>query len=117
MHELGIVNYVVKVVEQLAVEQELTKVESVTLEFGEVSGIVSSYLTRYWEWYTAKAEHAELLQGSRLICETLPAVTWCDDCKKEYPTIQYGKTCPYCGSGHTWLLRGQEMNIKEISAE
>ncbi len=110
MHELGIVNYVVKQVEKLAVENELTKVESVTLEFGEVSGVVPSYLVKYWDWYVKK-------EDSVLKYETLPAITWCDNCKGEYPTVQYGKTCPYCGSGETWLLRGQEMNIKEIVAE
>ena len=117
MHELGIVNYVVKQVEKLAVENELTKVESVTLEFGEVSGVVPSYLVKYWDWYVKKEEHAALLGDSVLKYETLPAITWCDNCKGEYPTVQYGKTCPYCGSGETWLLRGQEMNIKEIVAE
>ena len=54
MHELGIVNYVVKKVEELAEENELVKVESVTLEFGEVSGIVPSYLVKYWDWYVKK---------------------------------------------------------------
>lgn len=116
MHELSIVNYVVKEVEQVAAENALTRVHSVTLEFGEVSGIISSYLIRYWKWYTDKAEHS-LLKDSELKCLTLPAVTWCDGCRKEYPTVKYGKICPYCGSEKTWLLRGQEMNIKEIEAE
>lgn len=31
-----------------------------------------------------------------------------------YPTVKYGKTCPYCGSGETWLQQGREMNIKQI---
>ena len=41
-------------------------------------------------------------------------MTWCDSCKKTYPTVKYGKTCPYCGSGETWLQQGREMNIKQI---
>ena len=114
MHELGIINYVVKQVDQLADENDLTKIYSVTLEFGEVSGIITSYLHNYWDWYTKKFPRFE---GSKLKCEIIPAVTWCDNCKKEYPTVKYGKTCPYCGSGETWLLRGNEMNIKEIEAE
>ncbi len=46
--------------------------------------------------------------------EKLPAVTWCDDCKKTYPTVEHGKICPHCGSPQTWLLQGNEFNIKEI---
>ena len=114
MHELGLVNYVVKEVTRIAEENNVKKVSSVTLEFGEVSGIVTSYLNDYWNWYTKKFP---LFDGAKLICEEIPAVTWCDDCKKTYPTVIYGKTCPHCGSANTWLLKGNEMNIKEIEVE
>ncbi|MBQ9272993.1 MAG: hydrogenase maturation nickel metallochaperone HypA [Mogibacterium sp.] len=111
MHELGLVNYVVKEVSKIAEENNVEKISSVTLEFGEVSGIVSSYLYDYWDWYTKKFP---IFEGSKLICEEIPAVTWCDNCKITYSTVQYGKTCPHCGSGNTWLLRGNEMRIKEV---
>ena len=113
MHELGLVNYVVKQVSKIAEENNVTKVGSVTLEFGEVSGIVTSYLYDYWNWYTKKFP---LFDGAKLICETIPAITWCDNCKQTYPTVKYGKTCPHCGSGHTYLLRGNEFTIQEIEA-
>jgi hydrogenase nickel incorporation protein HypA/HybF len=111
MHELGLVNYVVKEVDKIARENNVKKIKSVTLEFGEVSGIVQAYLYDYWLWYTKKFP---LFEGSQLICEEIPAVTWCNDCKITYSTIAYGKTCPHCGSGNTWLLRGNEMRIKQV---
>ena len=114
MHELGLVNYVVKQVSRIAEENHVAKIHSVTLEFGQVSGIVTSYLYDYWNWYTKKFP---LFDGARLLCEEIPAVTWCDDCKQTYPTVQYGKTCPHCGSGNTWLQQGNEMNIKQIEME
>ncbi|MEE1327282.1 MAG: hydrogenase maturation nickel metallochaperone HypA [Oscillospiraceae bacterium] len=46
--------------------------------------------------------------------EILPAVTWCDDCKQEYETVAHGRICPYCSSERTWLLKGNELNIKEV---
>ena len=113
MHELSIVTYVMKEVEKVAQENNLTQIESVTLEFGEVSGIVPSYLVDCWNWYAKKTP---LISGTKLLYETLPVVTWCNACKKTYPTLQYGKTCPDCGSGETWLQQGNEMNIKEIVA-
>lgn len=113
MHELGIVTYVIKQVEEVAKENQLTKIESVTLEFGEVSGIEPEYLVDCWNWYAKKTPSIE---GTQLLYETIPAVTWCNACKSTYPTIQYGKTCPHCGSGETWLQQGNEMNIKQIVA-
>ena len=44
MHELGTVFYVIREVEQVVEENHLTKVASVTLEIGEVSGIIPYYL-------------------------------------------------------------------------
>ena len=100
----------------LALEEglELLEEQAVFLGFlqgGEVAGIVTDYLYDYWNWYTKKYH---LLEGTTLKCEEIPAVTWCDDCKITYSTIAYGKTCPHCGSGNTWLLRGNEMRIKSI---
>ena len=40
MHELGTVFYVIREVEQVVEENHLTKVASVTLEIGEVSGMI-----------------------------------------------------------------------------
>ena len=111
MHELGLVNYTVKEVSKIAEANNVKRIRSVTLEFGEVSGIVTSYLYDYWNWYTKKYP---MFEGSTLYCEEIPAVTWCDDCKITYSTVQYGKTCPHCGSSRTWLIRGNEMRIKSV---
>lgn len=31
--------------------------------------------------------------------------------------VGHGKTCPYCGGGNTFLIQGNEFNIKEIEVE
>lgn len=112
MHELGIVTYVANAVDKIAKEQNVEKVASVTLEIGEVSGIVPEYLVDCWNYF--KKKHPALTE-SELKYEILPAVTFCESCKKEYATVQFGKTCPHCGSGETYLLFGQECSIKELA--
>ena len=114
MHELGTIYYVIDTVEQLMVENQLTKVASITLEVGEVSGIVPSFLQDFWEYARKKTEH---FQETELKIEELKAVTYCQDCSKTYPTMVYKKICPYCGSGNTFLVTGNEYNIKEIEAQ
>lgn len=113
MHELGIVFHIIKSVERVAADNGLEQVSAVVLELGEVSGVVPDYLTDCWKWAAAKEE---LVRGSELKIEMLPAVTHCDNCGKDYPTVAHGKTCPHCHSGDTWLLTGNEVNIKEIEA-
>lgn len=113
MHELGIVFHIIRSVEQVAADNRLEKVSAVVLEVGEVSGVVPDYLTDCWKWAAAKTG---LVSGSELRIETLRAVTHCDGCGRDYPTVAHGKTCPHCGSGETWLLTGSEVNIKELEA-
>ena len=41
---------------------------------------------------------------------------YCEGCGRDYPTVQFGCTCPHCGSEKTWLKQGSEINLKEIEA-
>ena len=54
MHELSIVTYVIEQVDEIAKENKLTDIQSVTLEFGEVSGIIPEYLSDCWKWNAQK---------------------------------------------------------------
>lgn len=48
MHELGIVFEVVKLVEQVAVEQHLPAVDTIVLQVGELCGVIPVYLDECW---------------------------------------------------------------------
>ena len=111
MHELGIVFHIVKTVENIALENQAEKVRKVVLQIGEVSTIIPYYLKDFWKW---KCSKSELMDGCELEIETIPAITFCEDCEETYPTVQHGKICPYCGSEHTYLVQGNEHQIKEI---
>ena len=111
MHELGIVFYIIRDVKKVAEEHHVEHVSSVVMNIGEVSTIVPEYLTDCWRW---AADKEDLLRGCELKANIIPAVTHCDGCGTEYETVKYGKTCPHCKSENTWLLRGNEVEIKEI---
>lgn len=113
MHELGVVFTIIKTLEDVGKENNVSHIESVTIQLGEVSGVVPDLLKDAWKWAAAKHE---ITDGCEMLIETLPAVTFCEDCESEYETVAHGKTCPNCGSEKTYLLRGNEFMIKEISA-
>ena len=103
--------HIINDLKKVAEENRVDKISKVTLQLGEVSTVIPHYLTDCWKWACAKEP---LLSGAELAIETIPAVTYCEDCGREYATVEHGKTCPHCGSGRTWLLRGSEFMIKEI---
>lgn len=114
MHELGIVMHVIRTLEEIAEENHVTRIGSVTLSVGAVSGVVHEQLYDCWDYFKRKNP---LVAGAGLKLETIPALTFCISCKKTYETLRYGKTCPYCQSGETFLTQGNEFSIKEIEAE
>ena len=111
MHELGIVYHIIRDVENVARANGVGRVSSVTLLLGEVSGVVPDLLLDAWRW---AADKKPITEGSELIAEPVEAVTHCEACGRNYATVEHGKTCPYCGSGETYLLQGQEVMIKQI---
>ena len=114
MHEMGIVIHLAKTLDDTAKEEHLSRIGSVTLQVGEVSGIMTDYFVDCWNYFKFRYP---VLSDSELRLETIPAVTVCGDCGKTYETVRYGKECPYCHSMETWLLEGNECIIKEIEAE
>ena len=113
MHELGLVFHMVDLREKVGEENELTHIERVVLDLGEVSGVLVDQLQDCWKWASAKSE---LLAGAVLEVNQLAAVTICNDCGRTYPTIAHGRICPHCESPNTVLVSGNQMEVREVEA-
>lgn len=114
MHELGVVFHIADAVADVAKQNNVSKVKKVVMEIGEVSTVVNDQLIDCWNW---NANRTDLLRGCEMEIITIPAVTYCEDCKKTYPTVKYGKICPYCKSERTYLLKGNGVSIKQIEVD
>ena len=111
MHELGVAFHCIKEINKIAEENGVTRISAVTLQIGEVSTVIPEYLEDVWQWAVKKET---VLKDAKLKIEVMKAVTFCENCKQEYHTVQYGKTCPHCGSDNTYLVTGNEFIIKEL---
>lgn len=114
MHELGIVFYVLEQTKKVALENNVKHIKSITVELGEVSGVIPSYFEDVWKWAVNKED---LTKDCELRLIIPKAETYCEDCECTYETVKYGKICPNCGSEHTYLIKGRETNIKEMEVE
>ena len=61
-----------------------------------------------------KQQKEELVKDCEMEVEIIPGITYCEDCGETYETVKYAKVCPNCGSKHTYLIQGNEFNIKQI---
>lgn len=114
MHEMTIAVQLQRTLSEIIEEQNITKIGSVTLEIGQVSGVVPSFLTKCWDFYK---ENYPKLKDSKLKIEMVTAYNYCMNCEETYEAIKYGKVCPYCNSKETVIATGLDCTIKEIEAE
>lgn len=114
MHELGLVLETISSVEQIAKEHDVKSVTSVTLEIGEVSGVVPSLFEECFDWAKKKTEY---MRECKLDVVVIQGITYCRNCKKTYSTVEHGKICPHCKSEDTYLLTGNELTIHDIKVE
>ncbi len=112
MHELGIIFHIIDELKVIAKENNVKHINSVTLEVGEVSTLIPSYLEDCWIWAVHKED--DVIKDCKLKIEVVRAETFCTNCGKTFETVRYAKVCPYCKSDHTYLIKGNEKTIKEI---
>lgn len=112
MHELGIMIEVIKTVEDFAVKNNVTKIDTLVLQIGELSTIIPRYIEAC---YPAAVDNT-MLQNTKLKIEILPGNGICKKCSKVFNLIENDNKCPRCGSKDWNILCGKEFMIKEIIA-
>ena len=112
MHELGVVIEVVKTVEKVAIENNLTKIESIVLQIGELSSMIPKYIE---SCYPAAVSNTRL-ENTKLEIEIIPGNGMCKNCNKVFNLKANNGVCPHCDSSAWELLSGKEFIIKEILA-
>jgi hydrogenase nickel incorporation protein HypA/HybF len=113
VHELGIVLEVVKVVEQFAAENDVGKIESLTLQIGELSSAIPAYVEAVYP----VAVDGTILEGAALKVEILPCRTRCKSCGEVFGALEHKAVCPACGGKDLDILSGKEFHIKEIAVK
>ena len=112
MHELGIVYEVINVVDRFVKENQLTKVDKIVLEVGQLSQAIPRFIEECYPAAVCETDYEE----TKLEIIVLPANGKCTNCDEIYNIIEHKKICPKCQQeGHT-LISGQEFNIKEVVA-
>jgi len=98
-------------VEKEAEKNKVNKVKSLTLEVGEVSTVIPSYFRDCFNWAIKKTK---FMQDCELKIVVIEGISYCKKCKKTYRTTEFAKECPYCHSYDTYLVTGDDIQIKNI---
>lgn len=111
MHEVGIISAMLKQIDKVMEQENLSHVEKIVLEVGELSGVVPHYMEECYPAAVYKTRFAD----TKLEMITIPGMVRCQVCQEVFNGYQNDLRCPNCGNSHRLTpLSGRELLIKEI---
>jgi hydrogenase nickel incorporation protein HypA/HybF len=110
MHEMSLAEGVLQLIEDAARQQEFSKVTTVWLEIGQLSGVEVEAMKFCFDAVTRDS----IADGARLEIVAMPGTGWCMQCSQSVPMQEVFGECPQCGSHQMQVTGGTEMRVKEL---
>ncbi len=113
MHERSLVRALLRQVQAVADEQAASRVVSIRVRVGEMSGVEPELLSTAYE---------ELVQdtplcGATLSMERVPLTATCDQCGNTFRIERFHFQCDQCGSLRLSLRGGEELLLESVTME
>ena len=110
MHEISLVENIIRIVAAEMPKYDITKVESVTLRIGSMSHAVPEALLFSFEIMSQDTP----LAGAELIIEKVPTKARCKLCGEIFVVEDWLANCPECGKMDIEIISGKELEIVEF---
>jgi len=107
MHEMSVVESLVKLVEKYANNKKVSKI---VVKVGKLSGIEPYFLKECFEVFKENTICSE----AKMEIVEIEKKIFCEDCKKEFEIRGFDFRCPNCKSENTKLIAGNELYIDYI---
>lgn len=110
MHEMSLAEGVLQLIEDAARAQEFSKVTTVWLEIGQLSGVEVEAMKFCFDAVVRDS----IAYGAVLEIVATPGTGWCMQCSQTVPMQEVFGECPQCGSHQMQVTGGTEMRVKEL---
>lgn len=114
VHEMGIVDGVLTSAVSAAEDAGATRIVSVQVDAGILTGVVADAMQFAWEALTP----GTMAEGALLEIRFIEASSRCMECGHEFVHDRFGGArCPACDSALVALLTGRELKIASIDID
>jgi hydrogenase nickel incorporation protein HypA/HybF len=110
MHELGIAQNILQIVQQSVPKEQAADVRLIRIRVGRLSGVVPDSLDFCFGVIIGQTE----MPQASLDIEKVPIVSKCKDCGHRFEIEDWGFSCPACKSVNLELISGRELEVVEI---
>ena len=113
MHELAVCQGLMQQVVQVAENERASRVTSVTLQIGPLSGVEAALLREAFPIASA----GSIAWDAEMLIEVMPIVVGCSQCSARSEVSPNKLVCGQCGDWRTRLVSGEEMLLKSLEIE
>ncbi|MFT7859685.1 MAG: hydrogenase maturation nickel metallochaperone HypA [Sulfurimonas sp.] len=113
MHEYSVVQALLDQVEDLATENEASKVTKIVTKIGVMSGIEIDLLESAFDTFKEQT----ICEEAELVVQKQPVVVRCNSCKEENALEKNHYCCPQCKSTDLKVIDGEEMYLMSVTME
>jgi hydrogenase nickel incorporation protein HypA/HybF len=110
MHELGIAQNILQIVQQSIPEASGSGVRSIRIRVGQLSGVVPDSLDFCFSAIINDTE----MKHAKLKIEQVPLTFECKNCRQQFQVSEMEFICPACKSSNLELITGRELEVVEI---
>jgi hydrogenase nickel incorporation protein HypA/HybF len=113
MHEMALIQGVLRIAEDAARKEGFTRVRAIRLEIGALAPVEPQALRFCFD----AAARATLAEGARLEIDFEPGSAWCMQCNKAVALQAACESCPECGGERLQVTGGTQMRVRELEVE
>lgn len=113
MHEVAIAQNLLDIACQSAKENDLRKIDKISVVAGELNAIVLDALQFAFQVISQNT----IAEGASLEYRQIPALVKCESCNKEFHWKESGYFCPYCFQLSNQLIQGNELYVDYIEGK
>lgn len=113
MHELGIVQSIIEIVQDQTKDFSNRRIKNVFVKIGKLTNVLDDSLLFGYDALIIGTN----LEGSKLSIETIPAKILCESCGSESVIDGLVFCCDQCKSTSVKLVNGMELTVSEIEIE
>ena len=110
MHEMSLMEEMLRIIEESAKAQGYTRVRTVILEIGKLAGVEVEALRFAFDAVTV----GSITEGATLEIEEPQGLGWCLECEQESPIETLYDPCPLCGTVPLNITGGTQMRVKAL---
>ena len=110
MHEVGLMQSALALAVEQTESQGLSKIHKISLNVGELSGVVPEALEFAFEFVSAGTP----AEGAQLTLNTVHTLCYCRHCRREFHPMSWIYKCPHCNRLSSDIREGKDLELASL---